>query len=221
MLHKFYTSKKWRDLAHMLKIKSGGICARCGDVFDTSHLRAHHKEELTLNNLDDLTISLNQNNIEILCHDCHNREHKRFGFSGKREVYLVWGAPCSGKSAYVRDEATRHDLIVDLDRIHTAIADYDFYDRPNSTKAEVFAIRDLLLNRIRYRAGHWERAFIVGGYPDRTKREQIIRDYQAIDIYITATKEECISRIDKDIARLAIRDTVISWINTWFDRLTI
>lgn len=78
-IHAFYCRKEYLDLAQSCKIASGGVCARCGDVFDIGELRPHHKIELTLDNVDDPQIALNPANIEVLCHECHNATHNRFG----------------------------------------------------------------------------------------------------------------------------------------------
>ena len=69
-IHAFYCRKDYLDLAQACKIKSGGVCAKCGGVFDIAELRPHHKVELTLDNIDDVNVTLNPDNIEVLCHDC-------------------------------------------------------------------------------------------------------------------------------------------------------
>lgn len=78
-LHRFYKSKAWQ-LARTIKINATqGKCERCGGVGE----EVHHQIRLTLSNLGDTSISLDQNNLELLCKDCHNEEHGRFK---KREV---------------------------------------------------------------------------------------------------------------------------------------
>jgi 5-methylcytosine-specific restriction endonuclease McrA len=51
-----------------------GLCERCGQI----GIEVHHIEKLTINNINDSSVSLNQDNLELLCRDCHNKEHKRF-----------------------------------------------------------------------------------------------------------------------------------------------
>ena len=110
-IHAFYCRKDYLTLAQYCKVKSGGICARCGGVFDIDELRPHHITELTLDNIDDVNITLNPANIEVLCHDCHNAVHARFGNAvGQKRVYVVYGAPCAGKSTYVQSVATRNEI---------------------------------------------------------------------------------------------------------------
>ncbi len=219
-IHAFYCSKQYKDLSQILKIKSDGICPRCGGTFDISYLRTHHKEHLTYENINDPKVTLNEKNIEVLCHDCHNAVHRRFGAlpAHVRRVYLVHGAPCSGKSSYVAQVATRDDLIIDLDRLHRAICNCDLFDKPDATKAESFALRDKLLDRIRVRAGRWQDAYIIGGYPDRTEREQFIRDYAAEAIHINTPREECLMRLMRDAGRKLYVETTVGWINNYFER---
>ncbi len=74
VLHNFYKSSEWQ-LARQIKITQvDGKCERCGAI----GIEVHHKERLSIDNVGDASISLNQDNLELLCRDCHNNEHKRF-----------------------------------------------------------------------------------------------------------------------------------------------
>lgn len=220
-IHAFYCRKDYLDLAQACKIKSGGVCAKCGGVFDISELRPHHKVELTLDNIDDVNVTLNPDNIEVLCHDCHNAAHKRFGYVvGVKHVYLVYGSPCAGKTTYVNSVATRNDLIVDLDKIHRAICICGLYDKPDATKRVAFNVRDYLLDEVRTATPRrkWKDAYIIGTYPDRIDRDMFVQDYGAELVHIDTSKEECIKRAYQDIERSSIRDAVIGWINAYWER---
>lgn len=220
-IHAFYCRKDYLDLAQACKIKSGGVCAKCGGVFDISELRPHHKVELTLDNIDDVNVTLNPDNIEVLCHDCHNAAHKRFGYAvGAKHVYLVYGSPCAGKTTYVNSVATRNDLIVDLDKIHRAICICGLYDKPDATKRVAFDVRDYLLDEVRTATPRrkWQDAYIIGTYPDRIDRDMFVQDYGAELVHIDTSKEECIKRAYQDIERSSIRDAVIGWINAYWER---
>lgn len=220
-IHAFYCRKDYLDLAQACKIKSGGVCAKCGGVFDISELRPHHKVELTLGNIDDVNVTLNPDNIEVLCHDCHNAAHKRFGYAvGAKHVYLVYGSPCAGKTTYVNSVATRNDLIVDLDKIHRAICICGLYDKPDATKRVAFNVRDYLLDEVRTATPRrkWQDAYIIGTYPDRIDRDMFVQDYGAELVHIDTSKEECIKRAYQDIERSSIRDAVIGWINAYWER---
>jgi 5-methylcytosine-specific restriction endonuclease McrA len=74
ILHNFYKSDAWK-LAREIKItQANGRCERCGSIGE----EVHHKKRLTEDNVNDVSISLNPSNLEYLCKDCHNKEHKRF-----------------------------------------------------------------------------------------------------------------------------------------------
>lgn len=221
-IHAFYCRKEWLDLAQACKIKSGGVCSRCGSINDMSELRPHHKIELTLENVDDPRIALNPDNIEVLCRECHDLAHPHhFGnFIGQKHVYLVHGSPCAGKTTYVNSVATRNDLIVDLDKIHRSLCICGLYDKPDAVKRVAFNVRDMLLDEVRT-ATHrrrWQDAYIVGTYPDAYDREEFVREYGAELVHIDTPKDECIARALKDINRAAVRDAVLGWINNYWER---
>lgn len=73
-LHNFYKSKQWYIARTVKTRNANGKCERCGSVGE----EVHHKIYLTVNNVDDALISLNQDNLELLCKECHNKEHGRF-----------------------------------------------------------------------------------------------------------------------------------------------
>lgn len=68
VLKKFYNSRQWQR-ARLLKIQTAyGICERCGKA----GWEVHHIEPLTLINMHDPNISINQDNLELLCTSCHS-----------------------------------------------------------------------------------------------------------------------------------------------------
>ena len=74
VLHNFYKSPAWLAARELKIVSVNSLCERCGGVGQ----EVHHKERLTVDNVNDSSISLNQDNLELLCRDCHNKEHKRF-----------------------------------------------------------------------------------------------------------------------------------------------
>ena len=49
------------------------ICERCGEPAKI----VHHKRWLNRDNINDTDITLNWDNLEALCQDCHNKEHHK------------------------------------------------------------------------------------------------------------------------------------------------
>jgi adenylate kinase family enzyme len=194
VLHVFYNSKPWKELSYNLKIQRGGKCERCGNKpLYFSNLIGHHKVELNESNYLDRTISLNPDLIEIICLDCHNKEHKRFGYH-KQHVYIVYGSPLSGKTTLVKQIMKHGDIVLDIDALWQAITFQDEYVKPNNCRFNVFKLRDELLDQIKTRYGKWNDAYIIGGYPDKYERERLAQSIGAELIYCESTKEECIAR---------------------------
>jgi len=73
-LHNFYKSKQWYIARTVKHQNVNGRCERCGKIGE----EVHHKIRLTVDNVNDALISLNQENLELLCKSCHNKEHGRF-----------------------------------------------------------------------------------------------------------------------------------------------
>ena len=73
-LHRFYKSKAWLVARNIKTNATQGKCERCDAIGE----EVHHIVKLTVQNVIDPTISLNQDNLEFLCKKCHNAEHNRF-----------------------------------------------------------------------------------------------------------------------------------------------
>lgn len=75
----FYKSARWaraRNTYIRMRIAiDGGMCERC-------HARpgyiVHHKTYITPSNITNPDVTLSTENLEYLCHECHDREHDVF-----------------------------------------------------------------------------------------------------------------------------------------------
>lgn len=222
-LQMFYKSRKWEAFTKQLRAERTNkdgllICEHCGKpILKAYDCIAHHKEELTDENVDDVTISLNPDNIILIHFRCHNEIHKRFGYAGRlvQNVYIVYGAPCSGKSTWVDSVAESGDLILDIDRLWAAIraTSCGQYEKPAELRANVFDLRNELLNMIRFRRGKWRNAYIVGGYPLQGERERLAEEVCAKKvIFIDTPKEICMIRAREK------SDEMPRYVDEWFDR---
>ena len=198
-LSTFYQSREWINLLSVIKAErtnSQGfiICEHCGQPIVAKYdCIGHHKQELTEMNVNDYNISLNPANVALVHHKCHNIIHERFGCYA-RKVYIVYGAPCSGKSYFVRNIANKEDLILDLDNIWQMISVNERYNKPGRLKQNVFMVRDSILDQIKTRAGGWRNAYIIGGYPLAPERRRLAEMMGAEIIHIDTSKEECLAR---------------------------
>lgn len=219
----FYTSTEWRECRAAIiadrASKNGGVVRdeHTGQpIYNAYDIVAHHIKPITMQNVNDVAISLNPDNIMLVTHRSHNEIHARFGFVQMKKVYFVYGCPCSGKSTFVQNSKGNSDLVVDLDLIWQALTGGELYDKPEALKANVFAVRDVLLDNVKTRAGKWERAWIISGAPRKGERERQINALGAEGIFIPCDKETALSRLASDYKRIAHVDEWANYIEDWF-----
>jgi HK97 family phage prohead protease len=125
-----------------------------------------------------------------------------------REVTLVWGPPCSGKSSFVRQNARRGDLILDRDSIHMALSNLDSHDRDSDVSSMVNRTFDELLRHVQdYPRSVW----IIQSSPrkiDRSKFAHLVTRTE----FIFADVDTCLER-----ARNERPDEWQEFINRWFN----
>lgn len=222
MLSDFYRSKEWTELIRILRLEretdEGIICAHCGlPIIRKYDCIGHHVTALTEENYTDPQISLNPDNIVLIHHKCHNIIHDRLGFYGKK-VYLVHGSPLSGKSSWVKSSMAKGDLLIDMDMLWYAVSGQAMYDKPERLKGTVFAMRDMLIDRVRTRCGNFKSAYVVGGFPLISERERLAKRLGAEPIHIDTSKEECLQRLANDENR--DRELWEKFIDEYWERYT-
>lgn len=227
-LGNFYTSKQWCLLMIQIKhdrLNDEGqlICEHCGKPIVRAYdCIGHHIEELTEENVNDVEISLNPENVMLVHHRCHNKIHHKLSYNHyHRDVWLVYGAPLSGKSTYVNGVREDGDLIIDMDSIWQAVSGCERYIKPDKLRSIVFGIRDKLIEDVRYRRGKWQRAYIIGGYPLISDRDRLCRELGAREVFIDISRDECLLRLDRlDDNDLRDKKQWKKFIEGWFDTYT-
>ena len=219
-LHEFYSSDEWRkfrlavinDRLHDDGLTYDEVTGK--PIVNAYDVILHHKIELTEENVNDYNISLNPENIQIVSHRTHNYIHDKLGYS-RRQVFLVYGAPCSGKSSWVESNRQDGDLVVDMDAIWKAISGCPLYVKPNRLKSVAFRVRDSLYDVVRFRFGKWNNAYIIAGVPLQSERERMLKDFNAREVYIEASEAECLARAKADDARNT--EEYAGYIRRWFE----
>lgn len=79
----FYDSTAWKKQRFYILQRDHFTCTMPGCQNVASEV--HHKIELNEQNVNDLQISLNENNLQSLCHDCHTKITKEMK-SGKQNI---------------------------------------------------------------------------------------------------------------------------------------
>lgn len=73
----FYSSTAWKQCRENYKKSKRHLCERClaKGIFKTGTI-VHHKIYISPDNINDPAISLNPDNLELLCRDHHAEVHK-------------------------------------------------------------------------------------------------------------------------------------------------
>ena len=89
----FYNSKRWQKIRRAYKNYQHGICERCGQPGEI----VHHKKHVTSATIYDPTTTMDFNNLELLCYECHAKEHssrfteqRRFKTAGTKHPGACW-----------------------------------------------------------------------------------------------------------------------------------
>ena len=203
-LSNFYQSKEWVNLVGAIRLERMNdngdvICEYCHEPIVRAYdCIGHHTVELTEDNVNDAMVSLNPELIQLVHHKCHNRIHNKFRYDeDMRQVFLVYGAPLSGKTSWVNDVRNDGDLIIDMDNIWQCVSGCERYEKPAVLKSIAFGVRDYLIECVKYRRGKWLNAYVIGGYPLISERERLCRELRAREIFIDTSKEECLRRLSK------------------------
>ena len=82
--NKFYHSKKWKNIRAFVLQRDFYMCQICKMPNSNT---VHHIKELTPINIDDVSISVNPDNLITLCNRCHNLIHDKYKHSEDRKRY--------------------------------------------------------------------------------------------------------------------------------------
>ncbi len=178
----FYNSKEWRETREYLKLKRQNedgqlICQYCqkpigaeenykekdGELIKIGGSHLHHKIELTDENVNDINISINPDNLVWLHKSCHNELHGRF-MKANKKIILVVGAPCSGKSTWVNNIATKDDIILDFDKLCSAITINPLHIKTQRTLPMAYALRKCFMQQAkmsRNKTNEWNNCYII------------------------------------------------------------
>ena len=89
----FYKSQGWKDCRQSYLKTVGYKCERClAKGIETPAVIVHHINEITPNNINDPSVTLNFENLRAVCRKCHADEHinhenaRRYFFGEDGEV---------------------------------------------------------------------------------------------------------------------------------------
>lgn len=86
----FYKTKAWQNCRDSYMKYKGGLCELClaKGIYRPAEI-VHHKIHLTPDNINDPAITLNWDNLQALCRDCHGEVHggRRYKLDAYGRVY--------------------------------------------------------------------------------------------------------------------------------------
>lgn len=235
----FYVSQPWIKCRTAYAKSRGNLCERCAERgLIVPGDEVHHKIRLTPANVKDPSVALNWDNLELLCKDCHIKEHRPVQWRADEnghvdigmadhqrrymnEVYIISGPPAGGKTYYVRQHATSRDLVFDLDAVCSALqCGVGMHDEHRPVLTLALTIRETVYKDIETRRGEYERAFILTASPNAGYVNSLAKRFGAQLVTMTATREECHARIDADETRKGREFIYHNLVDEWFDAQT-
>lgn len=178
-LENFYTSKAWQKcrryvIADILSRDGALYCSRCRkEIMEPNDAVLHHIKPLDDDTVGDPDVAYNPDNLEILCHACHNAEHdKGWSVSREKRVYILCGGTDADREKYIVEHASDGALVVSIPRIQDALSPRRKRDR---LMPIVWQVRDVVYTSIEKRFGPWTEAWIVGEFSNVAEREALAR----------------------------------------------
>ena len=207
----FYHSKEWKKASRLYMESRNYICERCGNVAAI----CHHKNYIKPNNINDPSITLNPDNLECLCQECHNREHfkKRANFNGVAfdekgnlvkapNAYVICGPAGSGKTTYVQENKADNDIVFDFDYICAAImGTKEIHGNHDVALSVASEMREAFFQCVEQHKGKWDKAWIITSTADKALLNLMAYRLRADIVIMPTTLEECTDRINKDPER--------------------
>lgn len=205
-----YNNPSWKRKREVIKRRDDYLCQECKRLGITREAEmVHHINPVEIHPEK----FLENENLISLCNACHEKMHNRGngsltqlgrlyqrgylmrkGIGGKlAKVVFVTGAPCSGKSTYVRERAGRNDLVYDLDELVKTLTLNPLYDKNPIVVDYVMDIRNLILKRLETET-EIDTAWIIVTDVKWIKDKYYFYDVEVVEM--TATEEECLKRLD-------------------------
>lgn len=125
---------------------------------------------------------------------------------------VVWGAPCSGKTTYVREHVKAGDVICDYDAIYQALSGLPNQQRVETLDGFVVEAVENVHNLI---FAHTELdAWIITASREKAKAEELAKRFDAELVALEVSREEAHKRCDADGRPACWHEFIDRWFET-------
>lgn len=115
------------------------------------------------------------------------------------KVKCIYGAPCSGKSTYVKENAGKNDIVWDFDDIRSMVTLSDKHNT-DSTDAQNTIIKQMRYSFAKNASkNESDQAWFIVTNPTDKVRELLGEDAEYIEMEVS--EQECLDRLEKDDSR--------------------
>jgi len=130
------------------------------------------------------------------------------------KVYVVHGAPCSGKKDYVASRLGENDVVFDYDEVMAAISGRPIYQPNSNLVSYCLDIRTLILKKALKSQDIGKTWVIATRVGDDMK--SMLSDVPTQYVHVDKPKEECLQRLEQDERRQPIAEELRKVIEEYF-----
>ncbi|WP_413539061.1 hypothetical protein [Enterococcus malodoratus] len=130
-------------------------------------------------------------------------------------IYIVYGAPCSGKTTYVQQHIKDNDIVWDWDAVEFSFNGLSYQEKNQNINRFMKRVRRLFIDECIINTSVSDKWIILTNL-----NQKLIDELDAVDeikIYqMQTSKEECVSRLSATARK--DKDELLQVIEDWFNK---
>lgn len=133
-------------------------------------------------------------------------------------IHLVYGAPLSGKSTFVKQQLKDNDLVFDYDDIMRSLTGLTYQSHNENVQPIVIGIRELIINHIKDNHA-LDNVYIITTFISNTLEQQL-NSLSVEKIRMDTDFLTCIERLDDSSRENKgdVRFVIVDWFNEYYNK---